>query len=290
MKKRCLLILGLAAIVGMGSYLLMPSFNRDKNAEKREKGKVLRSFRVSGKPTGGKTAMKIPVARRAPKAEPKGGYFEDELFKVEVEFSFDEEKEANLSEELKTVIRDISKAMAGFEPDRKQVYRSLQKLLAMVASGKPEVPSFVKLEALKTIEWLGADALPEALGFLADPDPQVAQKAQNTIMEMMMDFDATEADQVAAIRQLIRLDSLTPEQCESIMFTVSSFRKTSNKVAVGLEVYDHGSANAMAALSNNADFIYEEAAAESIQTRSDIVKYGQDHPDGRDDDLDIKFK
>ena len=256
----------------------------------RSEGKVLKSVKVKRTGSAGrKVSTRIAEARKGEKDASKGDFFEDDLFKAPVDFSFDEEKEARLSDELKAIIRDISSSMAGFDPDRKRAYLALQRLLAKINGGE-DVPSFVKLEALKAIEWLGADAMSEAVGFLADPDAQVAKKASETLIDMLMDFDATEADLVAAIMQLVKMDTLTPEQCETIMFTTSSFQKNSNKVKVALEVYDHGTDNAMNALSDNVDFIFDEAAAESIQKREDIVKYGKDHPDSKDAEVIIKFQ
>lgn len=290
LKQKSLIGLFLAVLVGIGLYIPMSTCFSDKKVEKQKKGEVLRSARRVEKAIPTKKEVKISPAKHVAKGVSKGGFFEDELFNGEVDFSFDEEKEAKLSEELKSVIRDLNKAMAGFQPDRKLAYQSLQRLLAIIGRDGANVPAFVKLEALKAISMLGCDAMAEAVAFLGDSEPQVVKAAQKTLMEQLMDFDATEADQVAVIRQLVKLDSLSPEECESIMFAVSSFHKTSNKVAVGLEIYDHGTENAFAALSKNVDFIYEEAQAESIQSRSDIVKYGKDHPDGKDDDLVIKFQ
>ena len=287
---RPLVIWTVIALLGGAVSVAVLTGGHGSKAGGRSEGKVLKSVKVKRTGSaGGKVATRIAEARKVGKGVPKGGFFEDELFKAPVDFSFDEEKEARLSEELKSIIRDISSSMSGFDPDRKRAYQALQRLLAKINSGE-DVPGFVKLQALNAIEWLGTDAMSEAVGFLADADAQVAKKAGETLIDMLMDFDATEADLVTAILQLVKMDSLTPEQCETIMFTTSSFQKNSNKVKVALEVYDHGTDNAMSALSDNVDFIFDEAAAESIQKREDIVKYGKEHPDSKDAEVIIKFQ
>ena len=292
--KICISVAILAVFGGLLAYFVMPMGGEGKAGEKSAQ-KALRVVKVKG----GKSAKKVErkVATRGRVAE-RGGVKKGvdswggkDPFATDIDFSFDDEKAAQLSDDLKSLIKELNASVAGFEPDRKRAYAALQKLLAKInaVGGGSSVPSFVKERALKAIQWVGSPALPEAIGFMADADPQVAKMATETAMDLLMDFDAKEADLVEAIKVLVKLESLTPEQCETIMFTTSSF-KNSNKVAVALEVYDAGTDKAMAALSKNVDFIFEEAEAESIRTRADIVRYGKDHPDGEGTDFSIKFQ
>lgn len=125
----------------------------------------------------------------------------------------------------------------------------------------------------------------ETIPFIADADPQIASVAKEVLMEQLMDFDTSEADAVAAIKQLVQVN-LEASDYESIMSSVGMF-KTANKVDVALTVVDSGTDGALNALNQNLDFIFDEAAYESIKTREDIVRYGQEH--GKDD-FDFDFK
>ena len=159
-------------------------------------------------------------------------------------------------------------------------------IASLSGGGSGNVPAFVKERALDALKWVGADAMPETVVMVADADPQITTIAKEVLMEQMMDFDAREADIVAAIKQLVQVD-MEPGQYESMMFTVSSF-KNSNKVDVALTVYDKGTDQAFEALSKNVDFIFDQSESESIQTKEDIIQYGKDHPDGKDDlDFDV---
>ncbi len=287
---------GAIAFLGGLAAIVVPNLiGGDESVAQKVAGKTLRSVKVKGEKKSAKnrTVRKIETHGRV--AE-KGMVKDDswggkDPFATEIDFSFDDEKDAKLSSDLKSIIKELNASVAGFEPDRKRAYAALQKLLAKInaGGGAAAVPAFVKERALQAIQWVGAGALPEAIGLMADADPKIAKAATQTAMDLLMDFDATEAELVVAIKELVKLETLTPEQCETIMFTTSSF-KNSNKVAVALEVYDAGTDKAMAALSKNVDFIFEEAEAESIRTRADIVKYGKEHPDGEGNDFSIKFQ
>lgn len=292
--KICVSVAILAILGGLVAYFVMPMGGEGKAGQKSAQ-KALRVVKVKGGKSAKKVERKVEtrgrVAERAGAKKGIDSWGGKDPFATDIDFSFDDEKAAQLSDDLKSLIKELNASVAGFEPDRKRAYAALQKLLAKInaVGGGSSVPSFVKERALKAIQWVGSPALPEAIGFMADADPQVAKMATETAMDLLMDFDAREADLVEAIKVLVKLESLTPEQCETIMFTTSSF-KNSNKVAVALEVYDAGTDKAMAALSKNVDFIFEEAEAESIRTRADIVRYGKDHPDGEGTDFSIKFQ
>ena len=288
--KICISVALLAIFGGLLACFVVPGLFGNEKVEQKSAKKTLRAVKVKGAKTAKKSAHKVETRNRVAEKGKVDNWGGKDPFGAEIDFSFDDEKDAQLSSDVKAIIKELNASVAGFEPDRKRAYAALQKLLAKInASGGGAIPAFVKERALKAIQWVGAGALPEAIGFMADADPQIAKEATKTAMELLMDFDATEADLVVAIKQLVKLESLTPEQCETIMFTTSSF-KNSNKVAVALEVYDAGTDKAMAALSKNVDFIFEEAEAESIRTRADIVKYGKDHPDGEGSDFSIKFQ
>ena len=286
-NKTILILLAVALVGGALSFALKTEPSRDASTEGR---KVL-SKAVKAKKIAEKRSAVLVASDQAAVRKPvgKADFMGEDVFNEVPDFSFDEEKDANLSAAVKSVIMDLRKAMAGFEPDKKRVFAALQRLQAMIASGT-DVPKFVKLEALNAARQAGIDAMAEAVGFLADVDPAVRQAAKEVITgDMMMDGNASEADQMAAIMQMVKLQNLTPAECEDLMFTVSTF-KNSNKVKIGCEILDNGGKTIRDSFAQNTDFIYEEADAESIKTKADIIKYGKDHPDGTGFDFDMKLE
>lgn len=313
MKIKHILILLLLAAAGVVVWSLMPSGGR-RSSEREQESKALVSRKIkAAKPSKAeRREQRVANAEKgARRSSPKVEEW-DPFGPQKPSFDFEDECEAELSEEVKAIIAEINDAFRRPDNDKKAVCQAVQKLIAymygspasaggsgrrrgrggaMVASlsgggDGGNVPAFVKERALNALKWVGADAMPETVAMVADSDPQITAMAKEALMEQMMDFDAREADIVAAIKQLVQVD-MEPGQYESMMFTVSSF-KNSNKVDVALTVYDKGTEQAFEALSKNVDFIFDQSAYESIKTREDIVNYGKEHPDGKDDfDFDL---
>lgn len=291
-NKTILILLAVALVGGVLSFALTTGPSGDGSAE----GRKVSSKVVKAKKSAAAKRSAIRIAstrsgegRKSVAAKGGGDFMGEDVFNEMPDFSFDEEKEAILSESVKAVILDLRKAMSGFEPDRKRVFAALQKLQALIAKGV-EVPAFAKIEALTAARHVGIDAMSEAVGFLADPDPSVRQAAKETITgDMMMDINASEDDLMAAVMQMVKLQNLTPAECEDLMFTVSTF-KNSNKVKVGCEILDNAGQTMRNSFAQNTDFIYEEADVESIKTKADIIKYGKEHPDGSGTDFELKFE
>ena len=304
-----LLLLGIAAVV---AWFLIPEGGASKAHRQKAKSLVSREIKRA-------KSVKSEIHEQRVATAEKGGRHasprveEWNPFGAEKpSFEFDDELEAELSEDVKAIIAELNDAFRRPDTDKQAVCRAVQKLIdymygspasaggargvkgshggSMIASlsggGSGNVPAFVKERALDALKWVGADAMPETVALVADADPQITAIAKEVLMEQMMDFDAREADIVAAIKQLVQVD-MEPGQYESMMFTVSSF-KNSNKVDVALTVYDKGTDQAFEALSKNVDFIFDQSESESIQSKEDIIQYGKDHPDGKDDlDFDV---
>ena len=284
--KIILTIAGTALLLGWGWYALMPSID-DEAGVKSEKGRSL-SIKEQRRQTAKKresTKIKTGAGKRVEakgrKSEPMkdtDDWFE-EAFSTKIDFSFEEENDPRVTKEIRSIFKDLNDALAGFEPDRKKAYAAYSRLLSKIyANGGSDVPYFVKDRAISLLSVLGSDAASEALGFLSDTDEKVVSQATDALMEQLMDFDAKQSDMLAVIKELAKLN-LSAAQCESIMFTIGSF-SNSAKVEAALALYDSGNTVAQNVVINNADFVFEEAEAESIKGREDIVQYGKDHPDG----------
>lgn len=285
-QTKILLSAGALLLVAAGALWLVSGSRGDAGPESA--GKPLRYSareRKSGADRDGKsTAVRVPV-RTAVKTSSFDGWGDDP-FSESPAFDFDEEKDAQISDELKGILGDLNRAISSFNPDRKAVYAAVQRLLATIYAGKGDtIPRFAKIQAIDALKVIGAGGIAEMVGFLGDSDEVVEKSAADALMEQLIDFDVTEAQQLAIIQQLVKVN-LSPENYESIAFTISSF-KNANKVKAALAIYDSGTDGAMAALANNVDFIFDEAEAESIRTRDDIVKYGKEHPT---DDADFEIE
>lgn len=314
MKMKYISVLTLLGIAAVAVWFLMPEGGASKARQQKAGTLVSREVKRARSSRPNRGELRVVTAEKggryaSPKVEEWNPFGAEKP-----SFDFDDELEAQLSEDVKGIIAELNDAFRRPDTDKQAVCRAVQKLIdymygspasvgggrgakgsrsrggSMIASlsggGSGNVPAFVKERALDALKWVGADAMPETVVMVADADPQITTIAKEVLMEQMMDFDAREADIVAAIKQLVQVD-MEPGQYESMMFTVSSF-KNSNKVDVALTVYDKGTDQAFEALSKNVDFIFDQSESESIQTKEDIIQYGKDHPDGKDDlDFDV---
>ena len=295
LKTVMIAVLGISAVGS--AYVCF----RSENLRPRQKpATVLRDRRIrSVKAAKTSQAVRIAEKRRATELNDD---FSRNPFKLTHDDGWDEERD--LSPELKALVAELNEAMnferAEFDglamgkgrrtpESRERLLKAIQHMLAIMTSkGYESVPSWLKHEALGALGWNGGSAgIAETLGFLTDEDPTVSSAASSLLMDQLMDFDTTESDMMSIITQLAKM-SLTSGELESILFTVSSF-KTSNKVAATLALYDNGNANVRDLVIKNADFVFEEAEADSIQRREDIVQYGKDHPDGSGMDFDLNL-
>lgn len=278
------LAVGALLLCAAGWFCLSPEKRDAADADLPKK--TLRFRRQTAK-GGERQAVKVNSARVAERSSAKPDAFDgwgDDPFSETPSFDFDEEKDAKMSEQLKGLLAELDRACGSFATDRKAIYGAVSRLLAMAERGE-SVPQFAKLRAIEALKQIGSIGIPEMLGMMADSDEVVVKNATSSLMEQLIDFDVTEAQQLEIIRRLVTVE-MSPENYESIAFTISSFKNV-NKVKAALAICDTGTDGALAALSNNADFIFDEAEAESIQTRADIVQYGKDHPDtGTDFDIE----
>ena len=287
------ILVAVAVVVGL-TWCLLPS----SVARKAEAAKTLRSRRIktAAKPIKDVRRQRIDVVSGGAghfkgfgKTESKGdfGWKEGEdPFATMPSFDFDDEDLSLLTDDLRSVLKEMSVSFTSKRKDKERVLAAVQKLLAMIyangGNGGRDIPKFVKEAAIGALNWLGADGASELVGMMGDSDPEIVAEARSTLMDQLMDFDARESDQVALIKQMLKLETLDAGDYDAIMFTVSMF-KNSNKVDVSLAVMDSGKQLAIDVFKENADFIFDAAASDAIQTRADIVQYGKDHPDSEND-------
>lgn len=288
MNTKQLLICG-AAVAAVGAYAWLGFDRGSSETTIQTKGRAL-NYRAS-KSVGERRVEKAIKVKNNPAAKSvaKDNYdgWGADPFSEKPSFDFDEELDAQMNDELKSILADLNTAFSQFDPNRKTVYTAAQRLLAAIAAGRYDVPRFAKLKAIDALKWLGTTGVPEMIGMLTDADGVVVQEAKDALMEQLVDFDTNEAQLLAIVEQLVKVP-LSDANYESILFAISSF-SNANKVRASLAICDTGTEGALAALQKNVDFVFDEAEAESIQTREDIVQYGKDHPDTQTDfDLEKK--
>lgn len=281
-KGQILVWAALLLALGGGLYLTL----RPSAAERRaEEAKVLRARRLAEREAAKavrKSETKIAVRDRVGGDTSLlgggGGATSSELI------DFDE---VELSKEIAAIYSEIRKS---FDKDpfmdspksRKQLLAAVQKLLAQVANGAA-VPGFVKRNTIDMLGWAGGDGLSEMVGFMADADADVAAYAREKFQDALDDFTLSDREISAVLKEVVKVEH-DQESLDTYISQLSNMRN-SVKVDTALAIVDSGNADAVAVLENNLDFHFGAGEGDyEVKTREDIVQYGQDNPDGEDDE------
>lgn len=288
MKLWKLLVLTAALVaVGVGGWMAMSSKD-EKPAEGR--GKVLRSrvIREAKVAKKRKSARRIDVASRReagkggssaknPDVDEKWNPFEDDKdFDLDIDFVLEGEVAVEMSKAVRDLIADMRRAQDKF--DRKAVLVAVRKLLAMISRGEP-VSAFAKCQAVEALKFAGGgvlESLPELAQLATDESAEVAEVSLSAIQELLWDFDTTPQQISDAIAQLVRIT--TDGQILSPFIFEMNSMPNSLKVSTALTILDSGNQAAIDALGDNMAFVFDDFDGK-IQTREDIVKYGEDNPD-----------
>ena len=235
-------------------------------------GKVLRSRKVlktgskDGKviPKRLKRSDKIPVARS------------EKVKKPDITLSSDDAEK--LSAEMRKMFEDLQAALD--EEKRSHVYSLVHKLQAM-DEWPDGIPKSVKLKALDAIAWFGASGAAEAIGFLADSDPEVVQATIEKFEEMLSDFSIGDRATADIIKQVVTVvkdaDALDTFLCEM------NNMRPSVRVDLANSVYASGNEVAVKVLNENIDFYFGDSDVE-VTGQKDLDAYLKANPDDPDAD------
>ena len=67
------------------------------------------------------------------------------------------------------------------------------------------IPRSVKMKALQALSWFGAAGMAEAVGFLADKDPEIRQESLSKFEEMLSDWDLGDTGISEIIKQVVKV-------------------------------------------------------------------------------------
>ena len=280
-----LLTLVVGAVGSCGWWLFSGS---DKRADASDSA-VLRSRRTIREEKVSKRKSEtrisnIEARRRAAAAKnaelAKWNPFENDKSGFDMDFDLDLDLETQaiveMSKTVRSVLNKIDRAQAKF--DKKGVLTSVRQLLAMMARGE-RVTAQAKVQAIGALQFVGggiSETLPELVQFAADESPEVARVSLDALQEMLWDFDTTPQQIADAIGQLVNLTD-DPNIINPFIFEMTDM-PAALKVSTSLAILDSQNDAAIAALDDNKSFVFDDFDGK-VQTREDIVQYGQDHKD-----------
>lgn len=266
-KLTWIVCLGLLACgaAGLVIWSLSPADGR-RTAD----GKALRSRKVLK--TDSKDGKALPKRRK--RSDETAVTVSEKAKKPDVALSSDDAEK--LSAEMRKMFEDLQAALD--DEKRHDVYKLVHKLQAM-DEWPDGIPKSVKLKALDAIAWFGAAGAAEAIGFLADADPEVVQATIEKFEEMLSDFSIGDRAIAAIIKQVVTVvndaDALDTFLCEM------NNMRPSVRVDLANSVYASGNKVAVKVLNENLDFYFGDADVE-VTGQKDLSAYLKANPDEPD--------
>lgn len=198
----------------------------------------------------------------------RGEVIKEKAVHVKPNFSAEAEDEAKLTGAMRKLFAELQDALDA--NDKKKVYALVHKLQKM-DEWPDDVPKSVKMKALEAIAWFGPSGAAEATGFLADSDPEVVQETLDKFEEMLMDCELGDTGVSEILKQLVKVVHDT-DALEMFYMEMNNMRGTI-KAETTLAILDTGTAEAVAVMKDNIDFLYgTDIEADEIK-REDIEKF-----------------
>lgn len=284
-----------AAVVAIGScgWYLFPS---DRGGVSEAKAKVLRSRMIREQKEAKRQEVRIRAENPVRIDLAKGADASNEVAKTgegkdwnpfedadsaKFDLSFDFEFDDDIGgskENIPPAVREAMDALAGARGsfDRKRILASVRNLLSLASSGVA-VPAAARAAAIEALKMEGggiAESLPEMVELATDQNQAISSAALEAMQELLWDFD-TKPQQIAdALAQMVKLttDATVIEPFVYEMGNMDPQLRTDT----ALMLLDSGNEAAIAALSDNMGFVFDDFEGE-VQTREDIVAWGEKH-------------
>ena len=262
MSKTSFFIAGAALVIGAAVWYMVAGDVSSSDAERMQE---LRSRRVISDAKAGKPR---PRALSKRERQARGKKVEEKKIPlVKPDFLSDLDEEKKMTAEMKRMFLDLQAAL-DLEDSRK-VYALVHKLQLM-DEWPDGIPREVKLKALQALSWFGASGMAEAIGFLADSDPEIRQASLEKFEEMLTDWDLGDTGISEIIKQVVKVVH-DKDALDAFYFELNNMRPTVKADTV-LAIYDSKNPEAISVLKDSMEFIFESADGE-IKTRADVEQY-----------------
>ena len=259
LKVGSLLLVGgtIAAIVA-AVWCMSGGGDSDAESEVRE----LRSRKIASTTAKGKSAKKnlSKRDRHAEKVEVKAP-------PAKPDFLSDLNEDKKMTAEMKKLFLDLQAALD--LDNAKKVYALVHKLQLM-DEWPDGIPRSVKMKALQALSWFGAAGMAEAVGFLADKDPEIRQESLSKFEEMLSDWDLGDTGVSSILKQVVKVVH-ERDALDGFLNELSNMRPTV-KAETALAIYDSKNPEAISILNENLDFFFESDSG-VVKDRADVEAY-----------------
>ena len=192
----------------------------------------------------------------------------------------DIDDEALLSDVQKSVLKDIQDALDA--EDFKALKKALSKFTASVdkggLGGYSSVPRVLRSAAVQALGWFGGKAAAELIGFMADPDDEIASDAFDQFELALQDVDLSDHERAEIVKTTAK--ALTDEDRIDTLLSSLIEMRNSVKAETAIAIMNEGSDQSKAVLAEQMDFYFDE----DVKTADDVKRWLAENPDDPDDD------
>ena len=182
---------------------------------------------------------------------------------VKPDFIADVGEEMKLTAEMKQMFLDLQAALD--MENAKRVYALVHRLQLM-DEWPDGIPRSVKLKALSALAWFGASGMAEAVGFLADSDPEIQQTALEKFGEMFSDWDLGDTGISEIIKQVVKVVH-DKDALDTFYMELNNMRGTV-KAETAIAIYDSGNPDAVSVLEDGMEFYFDSEEHGGLKGRA----------------------
>lgn len=271
-KIKTILVLALALALG-GALVWMFAFRSEKRPDDAKTFVSKKNVKAKEK------VVKRPIVRSVRRKVKKSSA----VAVKKPGFEIGDEAEKLLTEEQRKLLEEIRAAL------RNDDYKTLMRLVHKLQTSEewPDgIPKPIKMAALKALGWYGGKCLTEIMGFLADLDREVVDRAvnewDNAIAELDHDVDwPGELGIASNIRNAAKVVT-NAETMDSILSEIHSSLRHSVAVKTIKEIMSSGN---NVAKSRLPDVIENLTGKDDITTSQQLDEWLKQNPDDADDDF-----
>jgi len=194
------------------------------------------------------------------------------------DLKLEQEDEAKLTEQMRQIYREMQEA---FDRDDKTRVFALVRRLQSLDEWPDGIPASVKRRALQSLAWFGASGLSEAVGFLADSNPEIRDLTIDTFEQQLADsWDLGDYKLGDTMKAMVKVVT-DADALESFYEQLNNMRP-SVRADVALGVYESGNETAIKVFEQNmGDYMsssdFDAASSEyEVKSREDVEKYQKD--------------
>ena len=186
-----------------------------------------------------------------------------------------DDEEKNLTAEQREVLHSIEQAI---DDDNKEALIRIVQNLQLSKDWPDSVPQSVRLAAVEALEWFGSSCLPEAVGFLSDPDEDVVQCALGQFEDAVEDTDKSDRERanILVMAAGVVTDSDT---MDSMLFELNNLRNSVAVDAIKL-LWESGNDVTRSLLPDAVESVTGE---ENIDTPEKLDAWLKENPDEEDE-------